>query len=178
MRAINVGKRRVKMDALRSHVDALGFTDAATLIASGNVAFTDPLGRSSTEVGEIFDSGLSKALGFDVVSALRTQDEVEAMIDARPFGSPGDPGTDWTDDDVVHVSFLLADPPPEAAERLALLESEVDRFCLVGREVFWRRRGKLTDSAIEPKVLSRAIGVESTARRLDTVVKMSPLLRH
>ncbi len=166
------------MDVLRSHVEALGFTDAATLIASGNVAFTDPLGRSTSEVGEIFDSGISEALGFEVVSAIRTQAEVEAVIDARPFGSPGDAGTDWTDDDVVHVSFLLDEAPPEAAERLALLDSEGDRFALVGREVFWRRRGTLTASPIEPKVLSRAIGVEATARRLDTVVKMSPLLRH
>ena len=82
------------MDVLRGHVEALGFTDAATLIASGNVAFTDPLGRSSSEVGAVFDSGISEALGFEVVSAIRTQAEVEAVIDARPFGSPGDTGTD------------------------------------------------------------------------------------
>ena len=37
LRAVNVGKRQVKMAGLRSELEANGFTDVATFIASGNV---------------------------------------------------------------------------------------------------------------------------------------------
>ncbi|MEZ5374967.1 MAG: DUF1697 domain-containing protein [Acidimicrobiales bacterium] len=175
MRAINVGKRRVKMAALIEHVEALGFVDVQTLIASGNVAFSAPENQSVDDVRVNFDGGLSERLGFEVVSAFRTPAEIDEVIAAEPFGAPGDPG--WTDDDVVHVSFLLGEPAPEAAERLAALDTPEDRFAIVGRELYWRRRGKLSESPHFATNFAKLLGVESTARRLDTVVRMRPLLR-
>ena len=40
LRAVNVGGRIVKMDALRAHFEAAGFTGVETFIASGNVIFS------------------------------------------------------------------------------------------------------------------------------------------
>ncbi len=177
MRAINVGRRRVKMADLVDHVETLGFTDVRTLIASGNVALTDPSGRSLDVVRSAFDEGLSDRLGFEVVSALRTAAHLDAVVAAEPFGPPEDPDAGWTEDDVVHVSFLLDEPPAEAHRRFAELDSPEDRFAIIGTELYWRRRGKLTDSPIEPRLFNRALGVDSTARRLDTVKKMVSLLR-
>jgi uncharacterized protein (DUF1697 family) len=171
MRAINVGKRRVKMDALRVHVETLGFTDARTLIASGNVAFTDPDDLPLDAVSARFDEGLSEALGFRVDSALRTRDELDEICARQLFAD--DP---WTDDDVVHVSFLLGTAPSDARDRLAALSNPADRFWLGARELHWRRRGRLTDSTVDPRDLARAIGVDTTARRLDTVDRMRALL--
>ena len=39
LRAVNVGGRIVKMDALRGHFAAAGFANVETFIASGNVIF-------------------------------------------------------------------------------------------------------------------------------------------
>ena len=39
LRAVNVGGRLVKMDALRSAFEALDLADVSTFIASGNVLF-------------------------------------------------------------------------------------------------------------------------------------------
>jgi uncharacterized protein (DUF1697 family) len=39
LRAINVGGHTVKMDVLRQHFAALGFSNVETFIASGNVVF-------------------------------------------------------------------------------------------------------------------------------------------
>ncbi|MBM3836028.1 MAG: DUF1697 domain-containing protein [Verrucomicrobia bacterium] len=39
LRAMNLGRRRVKMDYLRSLFEQLRFSDVATFIASGNVLF-------------------------------------------------------------------------------------------------------------------------------------------
>ncbi len=171
LRAINVGKRRVTMDALRAAVEDLGFADATTLIASGNVAFTDSSGEEVAAVAGRFDEGLTRVLGFPVVSALRTAEEVAAIVGRAPFADER-----WDDADILHVSFLLAPPPPGAAERVEALSTPEDRFLLDDHELYWRRRGRLTASAIEPKVLARALGVDATARRMDTVAKMLPLL--
>ena len=40
LRGINLGKRRIRMDALRNAFIDMGFADARTLIASGNVVFS------------------------------------------------------------------------------------------------------------------------------------------
>ena len=40
LRAVNVGGRIVKMDELREHFAAAGFSDVETFIASGNVIFS------------------------------------------------------------------------------------------------------------------------------------------
>ena len=44
LRGVNLGKRQVKMADLRAAVEALGHTDVATYLQSGNVVFT-PAGR-------------------------------------------------------------------------------------------------------------------------------------
>ena len=42
LRAINVGGRIVKMDALRAACEQIGLTKVETFIASGNVIFESP----------------------------------------------------------------------------------------------------------------------------------------
>ena len=42
LRGINVGGHRIKMDRLRKLVEALGFEQVETFIASGNVIFSSP----------------------------------------------------------------------------------------------------------------------------------------
>ena len=50
LRAINVGGRNVKMDALRQIFVEMGFAHVETFIASGNVIFdTDVVGRKALE---------------------------------------------------------------------------------------------------------------------------------
>ncbi|NIP60050.1 MAG: DUF1697 domain-containing protein, partial [Gemmatimonadetes bacterium] len=45
LRGINLGDRRVKMDRLRRHFEAMDLGDVATFIASGNVIFIPRPGR-------------------------------------------------------------------------------------------------------------------------------------
>jgi len=65
LRAINVGRRTVRMDRLREVFEAAGFDDVATYIASGNVIFAaaepDPY-RLEREIERL----LAEAFGFHV----------------------------------------------------------------------------------------------------------------
>ena len=40
LRAINVGGRVVKMDVLKKHFEAMGYSEVDSFIASGNVVFS------------------------------------------------------------------------------------------------------------------------------------------
>jgi uncharacterized protein (DUF1697 family) len=84
LRGINLGKRRVKNDALAKIFDDLGFENIKVLIASGNVIF-DADEKNEAKLTKTVEDGLEHALGFEVATMLRSIPEVQAMLDLDPF---------------------------------------------------------------------------------------------
>jgi uncharacterized protein (DUF1697 family) len=84
LRGINIGKRRVKNDALGKVFDDLGYGNVKVLIASGNVVF-DADERDELKLTKTVEAALERALGFTVSAMLRSVPEVQAMLDADPF---------------------------------------------------------------------------------------------
>lgn len=85
LRSINVGKRRIKMDALKKAFADIGLPGAQTLIASGNVMFE--CDKDVPQVTEQIETGLEKIFGFDVPTILRTQTEINAIAQLDPFAT-------------------------------------------------------------------------------------------
>jgi uncharacterized protein (DUF1697 family) len=83
LRGINLGKRRIKMDDLRAAFVEMGFTDARTLIASGNVVFS---ADDADDLAGRIEQGLEKSFGFTVPTILRTLNDLVALRDIKPFG--------------------------------------------------------------------------------------------
>src|SRR4051794_37291900 len=94
LRAINVGGHVVKMDALRTHFEALRLVNVETFIASGNVIFDAPtLDAASSDAASLeqeIERRLEKKLGYEVATFLRTPRELAAVAAQQPFGA-GDP---------------------------------------------------------------------------------------
>lgn len=166
LRAINVGKRQVKMDRLRAIFQEAGFTDVETFIASGNVIFTAPA-QDGRALERRIEGVLKDALGFEVETFLRTPAELDAIAGYRPFGDEGDTHT-------MYVNFLYEPRPADAAERLTALRTEVDEFHVHGREFYWLARKKVSESLVTGPMMARAIGkVPSTNRNVTTVRKLA-----
>lgn len=166
LRAVNVGKRQVKMDRLRAIFQDAGFTDVETFIASGNVIFTAPA-QEGRALERRIEGVLREALGFEVETFVRTPAELDAVAKYRPFGDEGDEHT-------VYVNFLYDALPADAAERLAALRTEVDEFHVHGREFYWLARKKVSESLVTGPMMSKAIGkVPSTNRNVTTVRKLA-----
>lgn len=166
LRAINVGKRQVKMDRLRAVFQAAGFGDVETFIASGNVIFTAPE-TDSRALERRIEGVLEKELGFAVETFLRTPAELDAVAKYRPFGDEGDTST-------VYVNFLYEPLPKDAVERLEALRTEVDEFHVHGREFYWLARKKISESLVTGPQMTRAMGkVPSTNRNVTTVRKLA-----
>jgi len=159
---INVGGHRVSMERLRADVSALGFTDVATFIASGNVLFSGPA-RGAHEAR--LEAHLVEQLGWPVPTFVRTAAEIVAATDVRPFG-PTPAGS-------THMVAFCRIAPGPAIEATS---TDFDRFVVDGREVHWLIAGKLTDSKITLPKLAKLIG-PNTTRNITSLERLAELVR-
>jgi uncharacterized protein (DUF1697 family) len=164
LRAINVGGHIVTMAALRAHIEALGYGDVATYIASGNVIFTTPGADPAALEAEIA-AHLQRVLGYAVATFIRTPAEVAAVAAGQPF-----PAADLTRAGAtLMVAFLPSAPAGDALTRLAPYRTDADDFAIVGREVYWLRQGRTSESTFSGARLERALAMPATLRNVTTV---------
>jgi uncharacterized protein (DUF1697 family) len=167
LRAINVGGHTVKMDYLRSLFEGLGFENVATFIASGNIIVDSP-DLNTMELEQMIEGTLCSALGYTVATFLRTPAELHEIITLKPF-SP----VDWADPaNHIYIGFLQERPAEEARMRLVNLSSLEDEFAISGREFYWLRRGRMSDSKVSGAQLERLLGLPSTLRNISTLRKL------
>ncbi len=172
LRGINLGKRRVKMEDLRRHVEALGYAEVSTFIASGNVLFTSGV-RAAAKLESQFESHLARELGYEVETFVRSAAEVSAAANADPF-----PAVEMSSEiNSINVIFFKSAPSRAAIRVLESVDNGYDLFRGIGRELYWLCRGKITDSQVWTQPEVRALKLDSsTMRNLNTVRKLAALL--
>ena len=165
LRGINVGGHRVKMDRLRELVEVLGFEQVETFIASGNVIFSST-SRDVHAMEERIARQLQEALGYEVPTHIRSQSELESIA---TFESSEPAPTDQS----VYVIFLPEAAGVELRRSLDNLSTDTDRFEFAGREAYWLIRGKLSESPLFGKDLTKlAGGMPTTTRNMNTIRRL------
>jgi len=160
LRAINVGKRRVKMDVLGSSFEALKLRNVTTFIASGNVVF-ETRSTDHSKLERRIEKRLLADLGYDVDTFLRSLDEVRALVDAQPF--------ETGDDDIASLGFLHSTPPRNA---LAPLETKIDRLAIGERAFYWTRFATPRDSKLSGARIEKTLDAATTVRNLSSLEKL------
>ena len=85
LRGINVGgHKRVGMDGLRKAVEALGFQNVETLLASGNLLFTTRA-TGGRALAAAIERRIQRRFGLEVSVILRTRHDLQKLLDADPF---------------------------------------------------------------------------------------------
>ena len=170
LRGINVGGHRIKMDQLRELIEALGFEQVETFIASGNVIFSSS-SRGVPATEERIARHLHEALGYEVTTFIRSQlelDSIAAFEPREPFST----------DQSVYVIFLREAASVESRRSLEGLGTETDRFEFADREVYWLIRGKLSESPLFGMDLTKVTGGgPTTMRNMTTVRKLAARYR-
>ena len=167
LRAINVGGHNVKMDHLRQLFESLNLKNVETFIASGNIIFDAKTG-STKNLEKKIEACLHEALGYEVATFIRTDAEVTAVANYKPF-----PPSQLETAGALNIGFL-ADPPNEAAQqKLMALRTEIDDFHVHGREIYWLCLKKQSDSKVSNAAIEKALGVKSTMRGVNTVNKLA-----
>lgn len=84
LRGINVGKGgRIAMPDLVACTEAAGCTHVRTVLATGNVIFTDP--RPEAEVRAVLEAAYAQRFGYDAVVQVVAREAVEAAVESYPF---------------------------------------------------------------------------------------------
>jgi uncharacterized protein (DUF1697 family) len=165
LRAINVGGRVVKMTKLKQVFEDLKLAEVETFIASGNVIFTSSGDAARLETR--IEKGLHGALGYPVVTFLRGTEEVAAVAERDPFGTPVPPGGR------IYVGFLRYLPPEPVRKKVVALATSTDTFAIDGRELFWLCAVPSMQSIISGATLEKVLGQPTTLRNVNTVRRLA-----
>ena len=165
LRAVNVGGRKLPMADLRRVTEEAGFTEVATLLASGNLVFSGSGGEAA--IRERLEAAIHDLTGFHAEVLLRSKQQLEVLLAANPFPD-GQPAR-------VLVCFLDAEAPAGLAEKLAAAAAG-ERILVAGTEIWidfsdgigvsklWARLPAL----VKPRIV--------TGRNVNTVGKLAALL--
>jgi uncharacterized protein (DUF1697 family) len=167
LRAVNLGRRTVKMTRLVEVFEESGHRGAWTYINSGNVVFDASGSRADLE--RRIEAALEREFGFEITTFVRTASELQRIVDARPFRVASG--------DTYFVTFLKARPRAATATALEALSSNFDTIVVQGREVHWRMHGRSTDTKITKRKWAALVGeLGSTSRNMTMLRKLADKL--
>ena len=166
LRAVNVGGRTVRMEALRAEFEALGLTGVQTFIASGNVIF-DTRASDLAALERRIESHLHTGFGFEIHTFIRTADELTAIAAHAAF-----PAAAVADAATFVVGFLANVPDATALRAVSRFETDADRFHVNDRELYWLSRLKQSESTFSNAAFEKALRLRATFRGMPTLRKL------
>jgi uncharacterized protein (DUF1697 family) len=129
LRAVNVGKRQVRMAQLRGWLEDEGYAEVETYIQTGNVRLATPA-RSADKVERRLEELLAERCGFEVPCIVLTPEELRQVhADALALDPPFDPAAGSRRFVVLFKEPLEA----EAVARMAAYDPPDERIWAVGR---------------------------------------------
>lgn len=170
LRAINVKNRYIKMDALRTAFEQMGFANVATYIQSGNVIFETDEPQPHSQLEQSIETHLKQTFGFDVPTMLRTAEQLTELATHAPFDD-----IDWGSNPTLYVSFLKTEPTAENVQKLLALSNEIEMFSIEGKHVFWLWRRDQGDGKVTNSRLERLLKVPATRRNISTIQKIAKI---
>jgi uncharacterized protein (DUF1697 family) len=163
LRAVNVGKRILRMEHARQVLEDNAFVDVASHIQTGNMLVTTPM-RSPAKVEQAVGECLSAAAGFDIVAMARRPVDLTNLVTAADGIPPS------FDRQVGrYVAFCQQDVTEEAAARLAAWEAPGERAHVIGRDVLVELGRAFNEAKLGNAQVERVTGVPATTRNLTVV---------
>ena len=145
----------------------MGFTNAETFIASGNVIFE----TKSKNVGSIknkIETELEKSFGYKVAAFIRTTKELKEIAGYKPFNE-----SDLNSgQNSLYIGFLDNQPDKDSQKKMLALSDNVNEFHFNNNELYWLCRKNFSDSGITGKSLEKTLAIETTIRNATTIRKM------
>ncbi len=167
LRGINVSGRKIApMADVKRVFESLSFENVRTYAQSGNVIF-DCMRGEAAKIAPCVEEKLSNTFGFSTNVLIRTQRELETIIENNPLIDNANARADKR-----YVTFLLDRPDETIASNLDIKPGQGEKFVIVGTEVYlycpnWYARTKLNNAMFETKLRTVA-----TTRNWKTVNKL------
>jgi uncharacterized protein (DUF1697 family) len=169
LKGVNVGgNRKLPMAELRTLVEGLGYGNAKTLLASGNIVFDAP-GTADAIIAKLEAALAGHGCKTDVL--LRDLAEIDAVIAANPFPEAA----------ADHPSHLLVvfhrdSFPAGLIDKVAEIYTGPERLHAEGRELFIDYPENIGESKLDRALVKLKFPALATARNWNTVGKLRALL--
>ncbi len=169
LRGINVGKaKRVAMADLRAVIESLGYTDAKTLLNSGNAVFASSRALRRNAAEEL-RTALLKKTGVSSRFTLRSAEELDEIVKANPLLKVA------TDHSRLFAAFVTDAADLSRLQPLANQPWKPEVLAIgPGVLYIWCPNGLLESKASE--AVGKVLGDGVTVRNWATVMKLAGLI--
>jgi uncharacterized protein (DUF1697 family) len=167
LRGINVsGHRMIKMEALKTALEKIGFQNVTTYIQSGNV-FVTTTEENSNKVGFIIKQEIQKTFGHDVPVVVIAKTDLELCLTNNPFLSEKD-----IDLKKLYVSFVSMELKPDAVHDLKISNIKPDEVAIDHNRIFIKYFDSPAKTKLDNPYIEKRLNVISTIRNWNTVNKL------
>jgi len=164
--SINVGGNRLTMADLRHACEREGLENVETVVASGNLLF-DHGERPSDGLEDMLAHLLADRFDIDSFAAVRSRDEVAAVVAGNPFRADGE-------DSLVHTLFLSGpvDPVNFAGLCAAYAGRGPERLASGDRALYIDYVDGVGGSRLTNGFIERRLGCRGTARNIRSLMRI------
>lgn len=168
LRGINVsGHKPIKMEALRSLCEDLGFKNTKTYIQSGNIVFQFKK-MKLPELVKILANKIEDVFGFDVPVMVKEAEEIQTVLQNNPF-------LNKRKEDIVklHVTFLNQEPDKAAIDKIKETQYASDEFIISGKAIYLFCPNGYGNTKLNNTFFENKLKVMATTRNWKTVTELA-----
>ena len=164
LRGINVsGHNMIKMDALKSLLESVGFKNVQTYIQSGNV-FVDTEEENAAKVGFLIKQEIFKAMGHEVPVIVINKDDLKDCFENNSFFKEKD-----LDTKKLYVAFISTQLKAENINDLKVRQFKPDEVQIDGNRIFIKYAVGAGKTRFDQKYIEKKLNVSATIRNWNTV---------
>lgn len=170
IRGINVGgKNIIPMNKLSLILQAIGLTNVKPYIQSGNVIFNSALDVTN-DLSTLIATAIEESFGFSPRVFLLTADDIHKTLENNPFKQA------FENPKSLLIFFLSRQPNIIDYNKLNAIKLESETFHLGEKIAYLYCPQGQAASKLAVK-LEKILGVDTTARNLNTILKLNDLLK-
>jgi uncharacterized protein (DUF1697 family) len=167
LRGINVsGHNMIKMEVLKSTLEAIGFQNVQTYIQSGNV-FVDTDEESPAKVGFQIKQEIFKAFGHEVPIVVIGKADLEACLKNNPFLKEKE-----VDTKKLYVAFVSTTLRSDSINDLKISQFKPDEASIDGSRIFIKYAVGAGKTRFDQKYIEKKLSVTATIRNWNTVTQL------
>ena len=167
LRGINVsGHNMMKMEALKTMLENIGFTNVRTYLQSGNV-FVDSEEESASKVGFMIKQEIFKVFGHEVPIIVITKEDLELCFKNSPYLKEKD-----IDTKKLYVAFVSTELKKENINDLKISQFKPDEASIDGSRIFIKYAVGAGKTRLEGKYIEKKLNVIVTMRNWNTVTNL------
>ncbi|ESU26624.1 hypothetical protein FLJC2902T_25980 [Flavobacterium limnosediminis JC2902] len=170
LRGINVsGHNMIKMEALKSTLESIGFQNVVTYIQSGNV-FVDSDEESPFAVGFQIKQEIFKTFGHEVPVVVIGKQDLENCFRNNPYLKEKEPDTKK-----LYVAFISKELASGALNDLKMSQVKPDEASIDASRIYIKYAVGAGKTRFDQKYIEKKLNVTATIRNWNTVTNLLSL---